>query len=85
MQEKHPGLFKGGFKKAVGEKKEGAFEVPKDENGNPIAPPEPPKDENGNPIAPPKGRPPMGFGFPGGKGPHGPRPGESGQEEKPQA
>ena len=42
-------------------------EPPKDENGNPIAPPkgfkppkdgkfpEPPKDENGNPIAPPKG------------------------------
>ena len=42
-------------------------EPPKDENGNPIAPPEgfkppkgfcppePPKDENGNPIAPPEG------------------------------
>lgn len=39
-------------------------EPPKDENGNPIAPPKgfkppkgftPPKDENGNPIAPPNG------------------------------
>ena len=48
---------------------EQAPEPPKDENGNPIAPPEgcrppmgfgghrpePPKDENGNPIAPPDG------------------------------
>ena len=47
-------------------------EPPKDENGNPIKPPEgfkppkdgkrpePPKDENGNPIKPPKGaRPPF--------------------------
>ena len=37
-------------------------EPPKDENGNPIAPPEgcpePPKDENGNPIAPPEGKKP---------------------------
>ena len=44
------------------------------------------KDENGNPIAPPNGKPPMGF--PGGKGPHGPRPkrpGETAEEEKPQA
>ena len=85
-QGKRPEGFKDFFGKMKGGPQGCPPEPPKDENGNPIAPPEFPKDENGNPIAPPNGKPPMGF--PGGKGPHGPRPkrpGETAEEEKPQA